>query len=368
MNLSDLSDAELLSKLGVLLGSERELTARLVAHLGEVEERRLHLEAGYSSMFDFCVRRLHLSEGEAYRRIVAARLARRFPVIYSRLASGAVHLSALALLRDRLTEENHVELLDVVSGKSKREVEALLAARYPAPDVPSRIRKLPERRRASEAAPPRCRRRGAARRVAARARAAPPARNPAAHRAALGEPPQGPVHREHGAPRKTRARARPPEPREPEPRSRQRRRARPRPLARRPREEEARQARAPAPRSSDRPTKPGRPAKSGRITNAARRTVFARDGVRCTYVGHDGHRCEARAFLELDHVDPKGLGGADDADEPARAAAAPTTSCLPSSVYGRDAMKRRKARVAPLSPGYARKSDLRGMQTGGGSS
>jgi hypothetical protein len=57
-----------------------------------------------------------------------------------------VHLSALQLLSERLTDENHAELLDAASGKTKREVEHLLAARFPRPDVRSSLRKRPERR------------------------------------------------------------------------------------------------------------------------------------------------------------------------------------------------------------------------------
>jgi hypothetical protein len=49
-----------------------------------------------------------------------------------------------------------------------------------------------------------------------------------------------------------------------------------------------------------------------RVSREVRRQVFARDGERCTFVGPDGHRCSARSFLELDHIDPLGLGGASD--------------------------------------------------------
>ena len=66
----------------MLVGSHRELTANLVAHLAEIEERRLHLVAGFSSMFEFCLLELRMSEGEAFRRILAARLGRRFPVVH----------------------------------------------------------------------------------------------------------------------------------------------------------------------------------------------------------------------------------------------------------------------------------------------
>jgi len=60
--LEALSDRQLLDGLGAVLGSGRRLVAELVAHLGEVEERRLHLEAACSSMFSYCVHRLGLSE------------------------------------------------------------------------------------------------------------------------------------------------------------------------------------------------------------------------------------------------------------------------------------------------------------------
>src|SRR6266851_4157830 len=104
MKLTDLSNAELLSGLHTLVGQGRRLLAALLTHLAEVEERRLHLEAACSSMFDFCVRRLGMSEGEAFRRITAARLARRFPTLLSRIERGDLHLSALVLLRDARQE------------------------------------------------------------------------------------------------------------------------------------------------------------------------------------------------------------------------------------------------------------------------
>src|SRR5688572_22109363 len=51
MELQDQSDRELLSDVAKLIGSHREVTAKLVACLAEIEERRLHLQAGFSSMF-----------------------------------------------------------------------------------------------------------------------------------------------------------------------------------------------------------------------------------------------------------------------------------------------------------------------------
>src|SRR5947209_2237160 len=56
----------------------------------------------------------------------------------------------LRLLAPHLQPANSEKLLAAVSGKSKREVQELLAALAPRPDTPDSIRKLPE-----PAAPPR---------------------------------------------------------------------------------------------------------------------------------------------------------------------------------------------------------------------
>jgi len=94
-----------------------------------------------------------MSEAQAYLRIQAARLGRRFPLVLQMLAQGSLHLTAIKLLDQHLTEENHARLLEQASGKGKREIELLVAAFNPKPDVPSRIRKLPEPALVTLAAP-----------------------------------------------------------------------------------------------------------------------------------------------------------------------------------------------------------------------
>jgi hypothetical protein len=139
MKLTDLTNAQLLESLRTVCGQGRVVLARLLAHLIEVEERRLHLEAACPSMFQFCVRRLRMSEDEACRRIQAARLARRFPDLLARIERGELTLSTLALLHDALTESSYEELVEAAAGKTKAEVQALLAKRSPSPDVPAAI-------------------------------------------------------------------------------------------------------------------------------------------------------------------------------------------------------------------------------------
>ena len=142
-SFAQLSNQDLLVEVKRLAVGERQATARLIACLMEFDVRRLYLGEGCSSLFTYCTQVLHLSEHAAYRRIEAARAARRFPRIVELLAEGAITLTAVGLLAPHLTGANHVELLNSARHKSKREVEHLVAQIHPRPDVPSSIRKLP---------------------------------------------------------------------------------------------------------------------------------------------------------------------------------------------------------------------------------
>src|SRR2546428_4680006 len=123
-------------------GGEGEPPASVIAHLAELDARRLYLGAGFSSLFPYCCDVLPLSEPAAYNRIEAARAARRFPVILPMLGEGSLSLATARLLAFHLTAENHQELLAAATGKTKRQVEELLVRYSPRPDVGSSIRKL----------------------------------------------------------------------------------------------------------------------------------------------------------------------------------------------------------------------------------
>jgi 5-methylcytosine-specific restriction endonuclease McrA len=293
MTLNRLSDDALVASLHALCLDARRLDARVVEHLVEIEARRLHLKAACSSMFEFCARRLQMSEGAAFRRINAARLARRFPRLIAHVESGAVHLSALVLLRDHLTEANVDELVAATSGKTKREVEELLARRAPRPDAPAQIRKLPAQVALSAPA-------------AAAVPAPAPAPAPRARIEPLAESRYKLQLTVSSALREKLERAT----------DLMRHRNPSGDLAVVVEQaldalleklEKERLGR------TSRPQRTARPTKKGRISAATRREVFARDGEQCTFTDEQGRRCSSRAFLELDHITPRALGGPDDA-------------------------------------------------------
>ena len=107
------------------------------------DARGPYREHAYSSMFEYCVEALHMSEAEAYLRIRAARLGREFPRVLLMPEAGELHLTAIKLLAPVLTQHNADELLEMACFKSKRELEVLLAARFQKLDVSNSIRRLP---------------------------------------------------------------------------------------------------------------------------------------------------------------------------------------------------------------------------------
>ena len=134
-SLSHVANQVLVQNLFNLVARDRVTTAELLAHLAEVEVRRLYLPAAYPSMYEYCVRELKLSEHSALKRLRAARAARKYPVIFDAVADGRLHLSAVVMLAPHLTRANAGELVAVAEHRSKLELESLLAQRYPRPDL-----------------------------------------------------------------------------------------------------------------------------------------------------------------------------------------------------------------------------------------
>ncbi len=132
-------DERLLADLAELVATDRHTTAALLAHLAEVERRKLYLPAACSSMFVYATRVLRLSEDAAFKRIRAARIARRFPQILDAIAEGRVHLTAVVMLAPHLDEDNVEEILAAATHRTRFELEELVARLAPKPDLPTSL-------------------------------------------------------------------------------------------------------------------------------------------------------------------------------------------------------------------------------------
>ncbi len=282
-SLSMLSDAEVMERLEELLGNERQLTAAVLVHLGEVEARRLYLPAACSSMHVYCTRVLRMSVDQSFKRIRAARAMRRYPVVASAVMEGRLHLIGVLLLAPHLTDQNAAELVAEASGKSKSEIEVLLARWAPRPDVPQLLEPLPDQ--TGLVAPER------AGRIGANARLTPLSPGRFALQLTISDQTRCKLARlgallSHQVPSgdlsvlfdlaldSLLAKV-----------------------------EKKKLGKTCAPRS-------GTASRVKRyVPHEVRRHAVARDGLQCSFISEDGRRCDETRFLEFDHVIPIALGG-----------------------------------------------------------
>jgi len=143
-SLAGLPNAQLIARVRELVQRGNAVEAELLAHLAEVDARQLYLDEGCSSMFAWCQRVLHFAEGVAYKRIQAARAARRHPEILEAVRCGELHLTAVGLLAPKLTASNCTELVRAARHRSADEVRQLLADLEPRPAPPASVRRIPE--------------------------------------------------------------------------------------------------------------------------------------------------------------------------------------------------------------------------------
>jgi hypothetical protein len=306
--LGDVSDSELQGGLKELLRAGSRTEARIVAHLAEVDARRLHL-LGAPSLFQYCLVDLGFSESEAWYRICAARAGRKFPLVFELLEQRELHLTAIALLSKYLTAENHRELLGEARGKTKQQLLEMLARRWPKADVATHLRRIPAGAVAAgptgtlepRSAETYCLQLNASRELKAKleqARDLMSHANPSGDLAIVVERALDLLIQ------KLRAR-RFGQTGEPKARRGAETTASPRARSREPQ---------PALDRACGPVAAERPRKRRHVRHEVRREVVKRDAARCCHVGPDGRRCEARAFLQLHHEKPWALGGPDSVD------------------------------------------------------
>jgi hypothetical protein len=136
--LERLSDHEFMHRFDANADADHVSNINTLHFLNELERRKLFLDLGYSSAFDYCVRKLKCCSSSAGRQIQAARCIRRYPECLEFLRGREVSVTTLALIENVLTDENKDSILERVRGASRREVERLLSE-YRAP-VPLRDR------------------------------------------------------------------------------------------------------------------------------------------------------------------------------------------------------------------------------------
>jgi hypothetical protein len=88
-----------------LCKKETEINAQIIRNLTLIYERRIHLEMGYGSLFEFCTEELNLSPASAHRKIAAVKLSEAVPEIADKLEKGEISLSKVTQVVKFVREE-----------------------------------------------------------------------------------------------------------------------------------------------------------------------------------------------------------------------------------------------------------------------
>ena len=118
----------------------QQAEAELIGILQEVDEHRVYLHRGHSSLFQYVVRELGLAESAAYSLISVARKAREVPELKAQLEQGAITLSNARRIVPLLTRENQSEWIAKASELSHRQLEKEIVRVRPQAATPERAR------------------------------------------------------------------------------------------------------------------------------------------------------------------------------------------------------------------------------------
>jgi hypothetical protein len=107
--------------LADLLRREHGALTDFLVSLSEFDRAGSYRKLGYAHVFDYLHRELRLSRAAAHFRKVAARLVARFPEVIEPLRDGRLCLTSVVELARVMTEDNRGEVLERFFGCSKQE-------------------------------------------------------------------------------------------------------------------------------------------------------------------------------------------------------------------------------------------------------
>jgi hypothetical protein len=293
--------------------------------LADFDRQRLWVPLGHACLFDFLHRELGLSRGAAHYRKVAVHLVQRYPEMVEPLREGKLCITVVFELARVITPENSAVVLPQFFHRSKQEAKAIAVEICPAAVIPRR-EVVTDLSRPAEVQPVEL----AASDIVHRAAAA--VTRPAAPMQL--EPLTPSLQRLHmtvskqfldklDAARKGEGHAQPGASAEKVIEA-----ALDLLLA----QQAKRRAEVKMPQKNPRPSK-----NPGHVTAAVKRAVWARDNGKCQWALDSGGTCGSTLRLEIDHVVPRGKGGASTVDG-CRLLCAAHNQLAARQVYGDDWM------------------------------
>lgn len=109
----------------------RKSESSLITRLQEVEKYKVFQSLGYTSLFQYCVKELKLSESHCYQLIGIARKSQAVPELKVAVETGEISLSNARRIVSVITPENKNEWLDKAKNLPQRKLELELIRENP---------------------------------------------------------------------------------------------------------------------------------------------------------------------------------------------------------------------------------------------
>lgn len=144
MMLKKMNQTELDLYLKNLVRKERELLHSILETIREVDSRRMYLEMGFGSLFDYLTQAVGYSNASAQRRIDGARLLSEIPDLGTKIQSGELKLNQISMVQkaardvartkhQKVTSEEKALLLESISSKTVQETQKEIACFFDLP-------------------------------------------------------------------------------------------------------------------------------------------------------------------------------------------------------------------------------------------
>jgi glutaredoxin len=107
------------------------LEHKLIDILQKIDDCKLYLKMGYSSLFQYCVSALSLSESQSFYFTTVARKAKEVPELKKAIESGEINLSKARRIVPVINKENKDIWIEKAKSLPQRELEFHVAAENP---------------------------------------------------------------------------------------------------------------------------------------------------------------------------------------------------------------------------------------------
>jgi len=136
MNLTHLSDQQLMINTKALVKDESALLLKILHHIKEIDRRRLYSDYKQPGLLELVMTELGYPRDQALRRIQAMRMMRENPIVEEKIESGELNLTNIGIIQtffshekkegNALTAQEKKAVIEQVSGKSTREAQRIV--------------------------------------------------------------------------------------------------------------------------------------------------------------------------------------------------------------------------------------------------